>query len=151
MYSIEEFDKAKSKVLKYILYKKRSKQEVKNKFYNTITDNQMLNDIIEELEENGYIDDKNYIQRAINEFKALNNLSIKEIKYKLATKGIPGDLIDNYIIQNKEELAEYEFQSAKKIAIKKINLLDEEGIKQYLTKKGYMKESIAEAIKEANN
>ena len=77
MYSIEEFDKAKSKVLKYILYKKRSKQEVKNKFYNTITDNQMLNDIIEELEENGYIDDKNYIQRAINEFKALNNLSIK--------------------------------------------------------------------------
>ena len=51
MYSIEEFDKEKSKVLKYVLYKKRSKQEVKNKFYNTI-DSQMLNDIIEELEEN---------------------------------------------------------------------------------------------------
>ena len=46
MYSIEEFDKEKSKVLKYVLYKKRSKQEVKNKFYNTI-DSQMINDIIE--------------------------------------------------------------------------------------------------------
>ena len=80
MYSIEEFDKEKSKVLKYVLYKKRSKQEVKNKFYNTI-DSQMLEDIIDELEENGYIDDNNYIERAVNEFKALNNLSIKEIKY----------------------------------------------------------------------
>ena len=36
MYTVEEFDKEKSKVLKYVLYKKRSKQEVKNKFYNTI-------------------------------------------------------------------------------------------------------------------
>lgn len=150
MYSIEEFDKEKSKVLKYVLYKKRSKQEVKNKFYNTI-DSQMLNDIIEELEENGYIDDNNYIERAVNEFKALNNLSIKEIKYKLSSKGIPGNLIDDYIIKNKEELVEYEFESARKIAIKKINLMDEDGVKQYLTKKGYMKESITEAIKEASN
>lgn len=150
MYSIEEFDKEKSKVLKYVLYKKRSKQEVKNKFYNTI-DSQMLNDIIEELEENGYIDDNNYIERAVNEFKALNNLSIKEIKYKLSSKGIPGNLIDDYIIKNKEELVEYEFESARKIAIKKINLMDEDGVKQYLVKKGYMKESITEAIKEASN
>ena len=58
MYTIEEYDKEKSKVLKYILYKKRSKQEVKNKFYNTI-ENEMLDNIIEELEENGYIDDNN--------------------------------------------------------------------------------------------
>ena len=34
MYTIEEYDKEKSKVLKYVLYKKRSKKEVQNKFYN---------------------------------------------------------------------------------------------------------------------
>ena len=33
-YSIEEFDKIKTKVLKYILYKKRTKQEIKQKFIN---------------------------------------------------------------------------------------------------------------------
>ena len=49
MYTIEEYDNAKSKVLKYILYKKRSKQEVKNKFYNSIEE-EMLNNIIDELE-----------------------------------------------------------------------------------------------------
>ena len=78
MYTIEEYDKEKSKVLKYILYKKRSKQEVKNKFYNTI-ESEMLDDIIEELEENGYINDNNYIERAVKEYIALNNLSLKEV------------------------------------------------------------------------
>ena len=86
MYTIEEYDKEKSKVLKYVLYKKRSKKEVQNKFYNVIA-NEMLHDIIEELEENGYIDDNNYIERAINEFMALNNLSLKEVRYKLMSKG----------------------------------------------------------------
>lgn len=147
MYSIEEFDKAKSKVLKYILYKKRTKQEVKNKFYNVV-DNQILNDVLEELEEIGYINDNNYIERAVNEFKILNNLSIKEIKYKLATKGISSNIIDDYIVKNKEELVDYEFESAKKIAIKKSNILTKEEITQYLLKKGYMQESIREAIKE---
>ncbi len=36
MYTIEEYDKEKSKVLKYDLYKKRSKKEVQNKLYNNI-------------------------------------------------------------------------------------------------------------------
>ena len=96
MYTIEEYDKQKSRVLKYVLYKKRSKQEVKNKFYNDIEEN-MLEDIICELEENGYINDTNYIERAVNEFIALNNLSIKEIKYKLIAKGIPNSLLEDYI------------------------------------------------------
>ena len=147
MYTIEEFDKAKSKVLKYILYKKRTKQEVKNKFYNTI-EQEMLNDIIENLEENGYINDSQYITRAIAEFKALNNLSIKEVKNKLALKGISNNIIDDYITNNKEEMAEYELESAKKIIIKKINIMDKDEIKNYLLKKGYMKEIISEAFSE---
>ncbi len=147
MYTVEEFDKEKSKVLKYVLYKKRSKQEVKNKFYNVI-DGEMLNDIIDELEENGYINDNNYIERAVNEFRALNNLSIKEIKYKLASKGIESSLIDDYIVSNKEDLVDYEFESAKRIAIKKMSVFEKDEIIQYLLKKGYMKESIQEAIKE---
>ena len=122
MYTVEEFDKEKSKVLKYILYKKRSKQEVKNKFYNVI-DGELLNDIIDELEENGYINDSNYIERAINEYIALNNLSIKEVRYKLASKGISSNLIDDYIVENKEKLVEYEFEAARKIVIKKMNCL----------------------------
>ena len=87
MYTLEEFDEAKSKVLKYIIYKKRTKMEVKQKF-SSVYDFNLLNDLIDELEQNGYIDDINYIKRSINEFEALNNLSIQEIKYKLLKKGI---------------------------------------------------------------
>ena len=145
MYTIEEYDKQKSRVLKYVLYKKRSKQEVKNKFYNDIEEN-MLEDIICELEENGYINDNNYIERAVNEFIALNNLSIKEIKYKLSAKGIPNSLLEDYINDKIEKLEEYEITSAKNIIVKKQNQMDEEAIIQFLVKKGYKTSNIREAI-----
>ena len=32
MYSVEEFDREKTKILKYIMYKKRTENEVRNKF-----------------------------------------------------------------------------------------------------------------------
>ena len=145
MYTIEEFDVQKSKVLKYVLYKKRTKQEIKNKFYNTI-EPQLLNDIIENLEENGYISDKNYIQRAINEFMALNNLSTKEIKYKLLNKGIDSNLIEDYFSENEELIENYEINSAKNIIIKKQNSMDEDAIIKFLIKKGYRTSCIKQAI-----
>lgn len=149
MYTLEEFDKYKTKVLKYVLYKKRTKQEVKNKFYNTI-ESEMLEEIIENLEENGYIDDNNYIVRAVNEFKALNNLSIKEIKYKLYSKGVPNSIIDDYIANNAEELLNYELDSAKNIAIKKELLMEEQEIYNLLLKKGYLSESVKYALSQIN-
>ena len=48
MYSIEEYDREKTKVLKYVIYKKRTIREIKTKFKPTIEEN-MLEDIIEEL------------------------------------------------------------------------------------------------------
>lgn len=144
MYSIEDLDFAKTKILKYISFKKRTENEVRLKF-NKVINQDLLDDAIEELKENGYIDDNKYIVRAINEFMALKNLSIKEIKYKLMTKGINRNLIDDYISNNKEVLADYELKSAKNIAIKKSNLEKEE-VKNYLMKKGFALDSIDEAI-----
>ena len=59
MYSIEEYDREKTKVLKYVIYKKRTIKEIKTKFKPTIEEN-MLEDIIEELKENGYISKSNF-------------------------------------------------------------------------------------------
>ena len=146
MYTIEEFDKNKTKVLKYVMFKKRTELEIKMKFKTTIDEN-MLDDIIEELKENGYISDENYIQRAVDEFVALKNMSIKEIKYKLASKGISNSLIEDYIQDNKEELEDFELKSAENIVLKKSASMDEIEIKQYLIKKGYCEESIKEAIR----
>ena len=67
LYNIEEFDNAKTKVLKYILFKKRTEKEVRQKFSSSLDEN-LLEDVIENLKENGYIDDQNYIERAVKEF-----------------------------------------------------------------------------------
>ena len=147
MYNREEFDKAKTKVLKYILYKKRSEYEIRSKFSNEIEEN-MLEDVIEYLKEAKYIDDKEYIEKTVNNFKIIKNLSIKEIKYKLIAKGLSKDNIEDYIYENKEELEEYEIKSIKNIIYKKSNSMDEEEIKQYLLKKGYKQENIKGALEE---
>ena len=142
-YSIEEFDKAKTKVMTYILYKKRTEQEVINKFSKTLEEN-LLHDIIEYVKEAGYLSDVKYIERTIEEYKALKNLSRKEISYKLYAKGIKKDLIEDYFSNHQEELWDYELASANNIAIKKKNTMDENEIRNYLRRKGYREDIIKE-------
>ena len=149
MYTIEEFDKAKTKILKYIIYKKRSENEIRKKFSKEFDEN-LLEDIIEYLKEANYINDKEYIEKAINNFMVLKNLSIKEIKYKLISKGLDKNKIEDYICENKEELEEYEIKSAENIFYKKTNSMEDEEIKQYLLKKGYKSENISIAIENFN-
>ena len=123
------------------MYKKRSENEIRKKFENEIQEN-LLEDIIEYLKEAEYIDDKEYIRKTVNNFIALKNLSIREIEYKLYSKGIKKGDIEDYIYENKEELNQYEIKSATNIANKKSTSLEIEEIKQYLLKKGYNKENI---------
>jgi SOS response regulatory protein OraA/RecX len=118
MYSKEEFDVNKTSVMKYILYKKRTESEVRKKFCHTIEED-MLEDIIEYVKEAGYINDKEYLQKLVNEYMNLKTMSIREIKNKVYEKGIFADTIEDYIYENKEKLEEYELRSAKKLAEKK--------------------------------
>ena len=129
---LEKKDKLKTKVLKYIMYKKRTEQEVRKKF-SDIEDYDLLDEVIDDLKENGYINDDSYIERAIAEFINLKNLSLKELKYKLMSKGLDKDLIDDYFYNNTDKLEEYEINSI-----------------QFLLKKGYKMDSIKEAISTLN-
>ena len=83
---LSKVDNLKSKVLKYITFKKRTEKEVYQRFSNE--DRELLEEVVEYLKEAGYIDDKDYVERAINEFIALKNLSNFELRYKLLSKGI---------------------------------------------------------------
>ena len=143
---IEEFDKLKTKVLKYILYKKRTEQEVRQKF--KLDSGELLDDVIEELKELGYIDDTAYIEKAVREYIVLKNLSIKEIEFKLMAKGIKKAIIDDYICNKREDLIEYEIKSATNIINKKICNTEEVELLNYLKKKGYMEESLKIAMEQ---
>lgn len=146
-YSLVEFDNAKTKILKYVLYKKRSENEIIKKFENEF-DSDLIQAVVSDLKEKGYVNDANYIKRSVNEFMALRNLSLFEIKYKLMSKGIKTSDIEDYFSQNYEMLMEYEKSSAKKIAQKKFSKMEEIDIKKYLMKKGYKSDSIKAALNE---
>ena len=138
-YSDEEFDKLKTKVLKYILYSKRTENDIRKKFLSD--EGQMLDDVIEYLKEAGYINDVIYVEKAVNEFLNLKNLSIRELEYKLLQKGIDKNIVDEYIYENREKLLDYEINSARNLANKKSNKEQDE-IKRYLLNKGYMSETL---------
>lgn len=143
---IEEFDKLKTKMLKYIMYKKRTENEIRQKF--SEEDENMVEDAIVYFKELKYIDDINYIDRAVTEYMALKNLSIKELKYKLLSKGVNKNDVEQYFSQNREKFLEYEFRAAQNIINKKIKKDELDTIKNYLYKKGYLSESVNNAIEQ---
>ena len=146
MYTPEEFDLNKTQVMKYILYKKRTESEVRKKFCHTIEEN-MLEDIIEYVKEAGYINDKEYIKRLVNEYMALKSMSIREIKNKIYSKGIYADDIEDYLYENKEELESYELKSAEKLANKKRGM-EPQKLKLYLVNKGFDTDTINQVLKD---
>lgn len=137
---LEKREKLKTKVLKYIMFKKRTEKEVREKFANE--DESMLEEVVEILKDLGYINDVDYIDRFINEAINIKNLSLYELRYKLYSKGISKDLIENYFSSNYEILVDYEKKSALNIINKKKKSMEIEDIKLYLRKKGYKEESI---------
>lgn len=142
---LEKKDKLKTKMLKYIMYKKRTEEEIKRKFAN-IEEPELVEEVIEELKDIGYINDNNYIERAVTEHININNLSVKELKYKLMSKGLNINLIEDYVSSKNEQLTEYEINSAQNIILKKQSNTEEQDIIQYLIKKGYKIDNIKEAI-----
>ena len=146
---ILEEDKLKSKIFKYISYKKRTESEIRQKFSDV--DKNMLDNLIEYFKSQNYINETEYIERSIKEFLAIKNLSIKELTYKKIQKGVNKKLLDNYIVKNREILIKYEIESAKKIILKKSYKMELEDIKKYLFQKGYMSETVSIAIDDTIN
>lgn len=133
---LKEFDEQKTKVFKYITYKKRTEQEVRNKFRGQIEE-QMLEEIIEYLKEAKYLDDYEFIEKQVREYMNLKIMSITEMKYKLTAKGLDRKLIEKYIDNNYEELKEYEQRCVEKIKSRKAGVMEEQELQQYLYRKGY--------------
>ena len=144
---LERIEKLKNKVFKYISFKKRTEKEVRDKFKDEI-DEDLLDDIVEYMKEQKYIDDASYVDRFVKEIMALKSTSIKDITYKLMAKGISNNIIDDYICKNRETMIEYELASVKKIYLKKKDREEEQDIRNYLFKKGCSSDSISDGIEE---
>lgn len=133
------------KLMRYILYKKRTINEVRNKCKLLKYEENYIDNAITYLEEAGYINDEIYVEKYISTVKKLKHMSRNEIRIDLMRRGIEDYLIDN-ALQN-EEINEFELVSAEYILQKKLKSGDEiEKIKKFLLNKGYSYSNVSKAI-----
>ena len=138
------------KLMKYVIFKKRTEKEVRQKCHKLQYTDDYIDEIIEYLSENDYINDKVYVEKYIQNVIRLKTSSIFEMKMDLLRRGIDESYVDDYINKNFEQLEEFENQSAQKLAKKKSVSAEIEKVKKYLMSKGYKYDSIALAIDNLN-
>lgn len=137
-----------SKLMKYVLFKKRTEHEVREKCKTLNYTTEYIDEIIEYLKEAEYINDDVYITKYINNVLKLKKASVAEIRLDLKKRGIDLDDVETYLV---ESLYEHEKESAIYLATKKYSNGDTvEKIKRYLNGKGYAYSNISNAIDNLN-
>lgn len=139
------------KLMKYVVFKRRTESEMRMKCKKLGYNEEYIEEIIEYLKENEYINDSIYVEKYIKNVMRLKKSSIFEIRMDLLRRGINENLIENYVSHNEEELQEFENESALKIMEKKIKTEELEKIKRYLKNKGYSYSSISQSIDNLEN
>lgn len=134
------------KLMKYVVFKKRTEMEIRQKCKRLEYTDEYIEDVIQYLTENEYINDSRYVERYINNVLKLKKSSIFEMKMDLLRRGVKEEYIDSYIESHQTELEEFENDSARKIVEKKAQTTEIEKIKRYLRGKGYSYTSIVDAI-----
>lgn len=134
------------KLMKYVIFKRRTEKEVRQKCQKLQYTEEYIEEIIEYLMENNYINDKLYVEKYIQNTIRLKTSSVYEIKIDLIRRGVNEEHIEEYLNKKILELEEYEKESAIKLAKKKSTNAEIEKIKKYLMSKGYKYDSISLAI-----
>ncbi len=131
------------KLMKYVLFKKRTRKEVKEKCRILNYEEDYTEDVLNYLEENDYINDEVYTQKYLADVKKLKTVSITEIKQDLLRRGVEESIIEKYL---NEDLQEFELQNAMKLIQKKSRTMEIPKIKRFLQNKGYSYDIIRKAI-----
>ncbi|MBP2071659.1 MULTISPECIES: RecX family transcriptional regulator [Thermoanaerobacterium] len=128
--------------LKFLSYSMRTKKELIDKLKLKGYDDSIINNVLEKLIQQRYIDDEYYTELYIKEKKE-RLYSKYRIYHELYRKGIDPSIIASKL----DQLYEDEIDTIKKLIIKKrISTNDKLKIKNYLFRKGFMIEDINKAL-----
>lgn len=136
---------AKSDAINYISYKIRTIHEVGMKLKEKYPV-EVVEEAIEYLNQNGYLNDEQYAEKFINEKKKLGKLSKRELSYKLIEKGINRELIEKVLDEVGYDETEYAEKIVSKLGKAK-DKKEEARVKNYLYRKGFPKETIDKIMK----
>ncbi|OXT07558.1 RecX family transcriptional regulator [Thermoanaerobacterium thermosaccharolyticum] len=128
--------------IKFLSYSMRTKKELINKLKSMGYDNSIINNVLEKLIKQRYIDDEYYTELYIKEKKE-RLYSKYRIYNELYRKGIDPSIITSKL----DQLYEDEIDTIKKLIIKKrVSTNDKLKIKNYLFRKGFMIEDINKVL-----
>lgn len=148
-----DIERAKSRAINYISGKLKTKYEVRLKLRENEFSNEVIDEVLEILENEEYLNDRLYCEIFIEDKKRLNGYGKNKIKSLLIQKGVSKSIFEDFL-DNFEY--EDEFDNAVKMGIKKLNLLANEEDKfkkkqkiiNYLAYRGFSFDVINDVLKE---
>ncbi|MFT4451286.1 regulatory protein RecX [Parvimonas sp. G1425] len=148
-----DIERAKSRAINYISGKLKTKYEVRLKLKENGFAEDIIDEVLDILEKEEYLNDKVYCEIFIEDKKKLNGYGKNKIKSLLIQKGISKNIFEDFL--NEFEYDE-EFDNALKMGIKKLNLLsnEEDNFKKkqkiinYLTYRGFGFDVINDVLRE---
>lgn len=148
-----DIERAKSRAINYISGKLKTKYEVRLKLKENGFAEDVIDEVLDILEKEEYLNDKVYCEIFIEDKKKLNGYGKNKIKSLLIQKGISKNIFEDFL--NEFEYDE-EFDNALKMGIKKLELLsnEEDNFKKkqkiinYLTYRGFDFDVINDVLKE---
>ena len=141
------------KIQSYCLYQDRCIKEVKNKLYSFKVSSQLVENIVEYLIDNDYLNEERYTKMFIQGKLRIKKWGRIKLKYELRSKGIDIKIIDNMISQIKEEdYLNYfnEFSTNKIKFLKGSNEQKKKSFINYFTYRGWENNLIYEKLKDVN-
>jgi recX family len=118
-----DIERAKSRAINYISGKLKTKYEVRLKLKEKDFTEDIIDEVIDILEKEEYLNDRLYCEVFIEDKKQLNGYGKNKIKSLLIQKGVSKSVFENFLDEFEYE---EEFDNALKMGIKKLNLLSNE-------------------------
>ena len=118
-----DIERAKSRAINYISGKLKTKYEVRLKLKEKDFTGDIIDEVIDILEKEEYLNDRLYCEVFIEDKKQLNGYGKNKIKSLLIQKGVSKSVFEDFLDEFEYE---EEFDNALKMGIKKLNLLSNE-------------------------
>lgn len=118
-----DIERAKSRAINYITGKLKTKYEVRLKLKEKDFTEDIIDEVIDILEKEEYLNDRLYCEVFIEDKKQLNGYGKNKIKSLLIQKGVSKSVFEDFLDEFEYE---EEFDNALKMGIKKLNLLSNE-------------------------
>lgn len=144
----DSFEKAKECAFWYINKRRYTKHELMTKLVERGYDNDLSKSAVEYLEENGYVDDYDYVCRYIHDAVKIKKRGLIRIKNDLKLKGIDGTFVEKVFYENNTDTEDvlYDLVCSKAPALNLDDIKQYQKLVAFLIRRGFNYSEISKAI-----